>query len=117
MAASMDGKIGGPCHAIKSDRTWCSKPSVMIADGYGYCARHDPSAPRFVKRGMRYEVFVDGVGAGEVWASWNRLIGDHWCNSREHVGAGESGTRTFGYCSRKDAVSALIGNHVERKEW
>lgn len=38
-----EGRVGGPCHAIKSDGYWCLKSAVMVAsDGYGYCKRHTP---------------------------------------------------------------------------
>lgn len=36
-----EGRIGGPCHTIKSDRHFCDKKAIVVAqDGYGYCKRH-----------------------------------------------------------------------------
>src|SRR4051794_20230807 len=40
-ATSNEGAIGGPCHTVKTDGYFCSKPATIVAtDGWGYCPRH-----------------------------------------------------------------------------
>lgn len=40
-AAHGEGRIGGPCHAVKADGTFCQRTATIVkADGYGYCPRH-----------------------------------------------------------------------------
>lgn len=42
-AASDEGRIGGPCHAITTAGTFCKRRAVMVgSDGYGYCNTHAP---------------------------------------------------------------------------
>ena len=42
--ASGEGRVGGPCHAVKGDGYFCPARAVVVADdGYGYCKRHAPS--------------------------------------------------------------------------
>lgn len=44
-AVHSEGVIGGPCHAVTREGTFCKFRAVVIGrDGYGYCRRHEDDA-------------------------------------------------------------------------